>query len=388
MTENTFPFRLRRLVLAAMLVLSGWPAVTALRAEEHSGWFSDDQAEWRVYKADYGRSSALKPDISLPLEIAWKKRDARSIGNTPCAADSFVFVASRDRRLICYNRDTGRQIFLRTYKGAVSGAVNISNLKFYFTTDLPDGRVYVTDINTKHRYQNRDYGPADAAPILEKDQMFLFIQTGKVICFNPETGVRQWQAQLKGTFEYAPVFEEPYLFIPSLKGVIYKVAVENGSQVGKLDLGHTLLGDLASDGDRLYLCLSDGRVVCVDMESLQKVWEIKTGQHFFCGPSWQDGNLFLASREGNLIRLSAGDGTEKWRIRLDGVSISTPTLAGKYVFTATKSGQMAAFDRDSGERLWQNMIKEGFSASPLVYGQYVFYCSDRGSVYALRPKKD
>lgn len=386
MTTEAKPIDLRRFITVIILLT---PFLYSLaRAEEKAGWFSDDQAEWLTYKGNYGRTSSLEPDVSLPLEVVWKKKDARSIGLTPCAADSFVFVASRDRRLICYHRDTGRQVFLRTFKGAVSGAVSIRDLKLYFQTDLPDGYLYVTDINTKHKHQRRAAGPADIAPILEKDQIFLFVQTGKAACYNPETGVREWQTQLKGLFEYAPVFQEPYIYVASVQGIVYKIEVEYGRETARLDLAHTLLGDLASDGQNLYLGLSDGRIVCVGMDDLQVIWEVKTGEHLFCGPSFQDGKLYLASRDGNLLRLDSSDGKQEWKARLHGVSVCTPALAGNYVFTATKSGEMAAFDKNSGERLWQNLIKEGFSASPLVYGQHVFYCSDRGTVYALRHKEN
>jgi outer membrane protein assembly factor BamB len=379
-------FSLRRyfLMLALLMtLLSGFA-----RAEEKSGWFSDDQAEWLIYKGNYGRTSALDPDVSLPLEVVWKKKDTRSIGQTPCAADSFIFVSSRDRRLLCYHCDTGRQVFLRTFKGAISGAVIIRDLKLYFQTDLPDGYLYVTDINTKQKHQRRAVGPADIAPILEKDQIFLFVQTGKAACYNPETGVREWQTQLKGLFEYAPVFQEPYIYVATVQGVIYKIEVEYGREIGHIDLAHTLLGDLASDGKNLYLGLADGRIACVSMDDLKVIWEVRTGEHLFCGPSLQDGKLYLASREGNLLRLDSSDGAQEWKTRLHGVSVCTPTLAGDYVFTATKSGEMAAFDKNSGKRLWQNLVKEGFSASPLVYGQQVFYCSDRGTVYALRHKEN
>lgn len=370
-------------LLAAILIAG----VTDAAAFDKSNWFTDTDAAWLVHKGGYGRVSAVEPEVSLPLEMAWKKRDARSIGVTPVVADSFIFVTTRDRRLLCFNRITGDQVFRRAFKGPISGNVLIQDMKLFFQTDVPDGKVYVTEINSRRKHIERDAGPADTSPILEHNQLFLFSQRGRVTCLNTDEGYRNWHVQLEGLLEFAPVFHEPYLFIPTVKGRIYKLDAVTGSEVARLDLNHTLLGDLASNGSDLFLNLTDGRVVCVDAANLHKKWEVETNQNFFCGPAYEQETLFLASREGYLIRMSAIDGAVEWKVKLRGVSVSTPTVAGDYVFTATKNGEMAAFDKKSGERLWELRVNEGISASPLVFRDFVYYCTDRGNVYAFHPKE-
>jgi len=349
-------------------------------------FFTDLDARWTVDKANYGRTASLKPLVRLPMELAWKNRVGRSIGSTPSAADEFIFVTTKDRRIVILNRDSGERIERRIFKGGFGGSVLIQGVRMYFNTRYPDGKVYCTEINTKDKHIERKIGPAVAAPILEQGRLFLFNQTGKVLCLNAEIGFRNWETQLQDKIEYAPVYVDPYLYVPTLGGNIYKLDSSNGDRLGSLELGGHLFGDLSSDGYFLFCALASGKVVCFEPDSLKKEWEVDLGHPVFSGPVYSNGALYVSARDGWLVKLAAEDGSQLWKAKLNGIAVAPPGVTGDYVFTGTKSGEVAAFDIDSGERLWFRKIEEGLSVAPLVYKDYVYYCSDRGTVYAFHAK--
>jgi outer membrane protein assembly factor BamB len=314
-------------------------------------FFTDPEASWTVYKGDYARTSAVEADLTPPFDLAWKRKAARSIGSTPAAADTFLFVSSRDRRLICYNRITGEHEFTRTFKAAIGGSVLIQNLKLLFQTRIPDGKFYVTQINSKHRNIERDFGPCAVTPILEANQVFLFSQNGKVTCLNPDVGFKNWQQTLDGVIEYSPVFLDPSLYVPTVKGVIFKLDAASGAVTAKRKLNGTVLGDLSTDGTYIYAGAADGRVFCLETDSLRSKWESRPGFHFFSGPVSAGDFLYLSAREGWLLKLSAKDGSLVWKTRLEGISVAAPSVTPELVFTATKSGEMAAFETGTSQRI-------------------------------------
>jgi len=350
-------------------------------------FFTDLDASWTVDKGSFARTCSIEDSISVPLELSWKKKIARSIGATPSAADEFIFVSTRDRRIVILQRDSGERMARRTFKGGFGGSVLIRGLKMFFNTRVPDGKVYSMEINSKHKHIQRKIGPAVVSPILVQDQLFLFNQYGKVLCLNPEVGYRNWEHKIKGKIEYAPVFLDPYLYIPTIGGVVYKLDSATGVEICKTAPANGLiLGDLSSDGNHIFGALSDGRIFSLEPDSLKKEWEVKLEHEFFSGPVYSERALYLCSRDGWLIKLSARNGELIWKAKLGGVTVAAPSITGELAFTGTKSGDMAAFDTQSGERLWYRKINEGISASPLIYRDFVYYCSDKGTVYAFHPK--
>ena len=349
-------------------------------------FFTDINASWLVDKAGYSRTSSINPLIKVPLELAWKDRAGRSIGSTPSAADEFIFVSTRDRRIIVLERNGGGKMIKRTFKGGFGGSVLIQGTKMYFNTRAPDGKVYCTEINSKHKNIERNIGPTVVSPIIDQDRMFLFNQYGKIYSMNTDIGFRNWQSQIQGNIEYAPVYQDPYLFVSTIHGKIYKLDSTTGIEVCQTSLGSYLFSDLCSDGFYLYCSKSNGEVFCLEPDSLKKEWSVNLNRPLFSGPVFSDSSLFICSRDGWLIKLSAEDGSVLWQSALDGIAVAPPSLTGEYAFTGTKSGELAAFDSHSGQKLWSQKIEEGISASPLIYRDFVYYCTDRGTVYAFHAK--
>ena len=383
---NNFGTLCLKTLPALLALLIFLPAGEVCARKGKVRFFTDLNARWTVDKADYGRTASVKPLVRLPLELAWKNRVGRSIGSTPSAADEFIFVATRDRRIAILNRDSGERVERRSFKGGFGGSVLIQGVRMFFNTRSPDGKVYCTEINTKDKHIERKIGPAVSSPILEQGRLFIFSQSGKVFCLNAEIGYRNWETQLKGKIEYAPVYVDPFLYIPTLEGNIYKLDSSNGVRLGNLKLGGHLFGDLSSDGYFLFCALTSGKVICFEPDSLKREWEVDLGHPVFSGPVYSNGALYVCARDGWLIKLAAEDGSQLWKAKLNGIAVAPPSVSGDYAFTGTKSGDLAAFDIESGERLWSRKIEESLSASPLVYKDYVYYCSDRGTVYAFHAK--
>ncbi|HUU29111.1 MAG TPA: PQQ-binding-like beta-propeller repeat protein [archaeon] len=378
--------RLYGLVLVTAAALCSFTAGDAYAKDKRIRFFTETNARWWIDKGGFARTSSLAARIRVPLELIWNKRISRSIGATPSAAGDYIFIGTRDRRLFILERNSGQQMARRGFKGGFGGSVLIKGEQMFFNTQAPDGKVYSTEINSKHKHIQRQIGPANASPILEQNQLFLFTQLGKVLSLNPDVGYRNWQQELKGKIEYAPVFLDPYLYIPTLEGTIYKLDSVTGEVIAKNNLHGHLLSDLCSDGFYIFGALTNGKVFCLEPDSLKTKWEVQLENQFFSSPVYSEGSLFLCARAGWLVKLTAENGNFLWKTKLNGITVSAPSLTKELAFTGTKSGEMAAFYTESGERCWYRNINEGISASPLIYKDFLYYCTDNGSVYAFHPK--
>ncbi len=385
------PFRysdtkaLLALLVAALMLLST-PCVSSARSNDNDGFFKDIDTRWLLYKGDPGRTASENPQLSVPLELAWKNRIARSIGATAAAGGDYIFISTRDRRVVILERTGGERVQRRTFKGGFGGSVLIDGTKMYFNTRSPGGKVYGTDINTKKDHLERKVGAMLVSPIVNHDRLFAFTQDGQVVSINTGTGARNWKSELEGNIEYAPLYLDPFLFVPTVQGKIYKLDSSSGETVAEFAADRLLLSDLSSDGYFLFAAASDGRVFCLEPDSLKVEWQTDLNLPLFSGPVYSKGFLYQCARIGRLLKLAALDGSLVWEAKLDGVAATPPAVTDNYVFTGTKSGELAAFAVGSGEKLWEKKIKESISCSPLVYMDYLYYCTDRGTVYAFHAK--
>jgi len=379
----------RRLRITLCLVVLAQflpPGTIGAKKTRREIFFEDLNARWSAEKGGNTRNASLDAHVGVPLELSWKKRIGRSIGATPSAAEEVLFVGTRDRRLVALNRSSGERYWRKTFKGGFGGSILIFGGKLYFNTRHPGGKVYALDINFKKKHMQREIGPCNASPILAQNQLFLFAQSGKVLCLNPEIGYRNWERKLDGTIEHAPVYLDPFLFVTTVAGDIYKLDSVTGLVLNHRKLEGYILGDLCSDGVDIYAATSTGRILCLEPDSLATRWQVEPGYHFFSGPVYQENALYLTGREGWLIKLDAGNGSLLWKTDLEGVAVAAPSLTSGLVFTGTKSGRLGAYDVDSGARLWHTKLSEGISASPLIFKDFVYYCTDRGTVYAFHRK--
>ncbi len=376
------------LALLPVICLTALALAEPSRPKGNKNFFGALDAEWTAEKGGYERQASRDPAITLPLGPAWNDRITRSIGATPAAADSFIFISTRDRRVFILNYRTGRKVKEKSYKGGFGGSVLIRGPMMYFSTRVPDGRAYAVEINSGEKQLEKEIGPSAVAPILAGNQLVIFTQYGKVVSINPEEGDKNWEAQLTGKVEYAPVLLDPFLYVATLDGAVHKIDVVTGRVQASRKLEGHLLGDLASDGESIFCALVDGRVFRLDPDSLALRWQVKLDREFFSGPVVDHGSLYLSARRGKLVKLSAADGATIWEVSTGGVTVAAPSIAAGMVFIGTKTGELSAFDSRSGERVWYTRIGEGISASPLIYREYVYYCTDRGAVYAFKQQED
>ncbi len=372
------------MLMAAFLLVS--TPCDSLARKKKEGFFKDIDTRWLVYKGNQGRTASENPLLSVPLELSWKNNIARSIGATASAGGEYIFVTTRDRRMVILERTSGERIQRRTFKGGFGGSVLIEGTKLYFNTRYPDGKVYGTDINTKDDHLERKVGAALVSPIVNHDRLFTFSQNGQVMSMNTEAGFRNWKSEIKGNIEFSPLYIDPFLFVPTVQGKVYKLDSSTGETIAEFKTKGLLLSDLSSDGYFLFAAASDGRIFCLEPDSLKVEWQVDLDQPLFCGPVYSKGFLYQSGRNGRLLKLAALDGSMVWEAELNGIAVTPPAVTDEYVFTGTKSGELAAFDLESGENLWEKKIDESISCSPLVYMDYLYYCTDRGTVYAFHAK--
>jgi outer membrane protein assembly factor BamB len=103
--------------------------------------------------------------------------------------------------------------------------------------------------------------PATSSPLVLGGRVFTLNDAGVLTCGDVKDGNRLWQLRLKGPISATPVAAGSRLYCVNEKGVLQVVdaSAAEGSVVGELDLGETVLGTPAIAQRAIYV-RSDGKL--------------------------------------------------------------------------------------------------------------------------------
>lgn len=152
----------------------------------------------------------------------------------------------------------------------------------------------------------------------------------------------------------------------------------------------------ASNKGQLYLPLTSGEIVSLDVSNGQLMWKAEIGGDFSASPIADERGVYLASRSGdpdNSRQILRSTGAIRALSQSTGITLWMRTLhfpiQGGLVSSATKlfggsaDGRVYAFNKATGEILWIFQHTSAFSSYPTLLDNRLYIGSDDGTLLAL-----
>lgn len=151
-----------------------------------------------------------------------------------------------------------------------------------------------------------------------------------------------------------------------------------------------------SNNGHLYLPLTSGEIVSLDVSNGQLLWRTEIGGDFSASPIADERGVYLASRNGDpdnsrqILRstgairaLSQSTGITLWmrtlHFPIQGGLVSSPTK----LFGGSADGRVYAFNKATGEILWVFQHTSAFSSYPTLRDKRLYIGSEDGTLLAL-----
>lgn len=151
-----------------------------------------------------------------------------------------------------------------------------------------------------------------------------------------------------------------------------------------------------SNNGRLYLPLTLGEIVSLNVSNGQLVWRTEIGGDFSASPIADERGVYLASRSddpansrqilrstGAIRALSQSTGITLWmrtlHFPLQGGLVSSPTK----LFGGSADGRVYAFNKATGDILWVFQHTSPFSSYPTLHDKRLYIGSEDGTLLAL-----
>ena len=289
--------------------------------------------------------------------------------STPTVAGDLLYWGLRDGRLLALDYKTGDEVWVYKTGAAIYGAPTVVEGVLYVGSS--DGGIYVLDALTgEERWKNITENWVVASPSVDQGILVFGGQDRELYMFDANNGTLRHQVDLGSGVDNSTTIVDGIAYVATRSGTVvafdytqksaaFQKAVWNwwfqlwiwnvapipdpipGLQWARR-LRETVVGDMASDGTRLFVNTTDGVLRAFDLETGTTQWETEGLGTLYSSPIVTGDTVVQTSTDGRVYGLNVSNGEEKWRISVDGSVISSPVLAGNKLFVPTIEGRLIA----------------------------------------------
>jgi outer membrane protein assembly factor BamB len=318
----------------------------------------------------------------------------------PAVAADRVFVGnSRMAGLTVLDRNTGAELFhVDTINPVQSPAQILGDRVLVADTG---GYVYLLDWDGNTLWRYHAGGPIYREPVIHGEQILVGTSTDLLISLSLETGQWRWSFRPEETLvrnelsvlgSSRPVIHEGKVYLGLSDGRVVCLDAHNGVLQWELQIGEGRFLDVDSppvvtEEELLVVGGYSGPIVALDIETRAIAWRIDQG--IVGDLLYQYGRVYYADTEGALHCLVAADGTEEWMFKPKATKelMNSPVGSGRTLLVTLNSGQLFAVDAFAGDVLWRHEPKKsllGAGMSPTIAGRQVLVLTGDGVLRSLR----
>jgi outer membrane protein assembly factor BamB len=241
------------------------------------------------------------------------------------------------------------------------------------------------------------YGVADVQKIWTADlrpalplavgEQLLFVATEESVhALEQASGQERWSIPT-GPLAAAPVWREGWLFTSGRDGTISAWRASDGASVWRQALGSPAAAQPAIDGERLFVPLADGRLVCLRLDGAVLWTTTLVGVG---GPPFAAGErVLLGTSHPTFYSIRQEDGALEWPPHrlIHSTVVGHPVLDARAIWISTLSNKVTALSRRNGAIEWFETLPARPAEQLIVEGGQVIVPLDDGHIMAFSQKE-
>jgi outer membrane protein assembly factor BamB len=237
------------------------------------------------------------------------------------------------------------------------------------------GRVFIALQSGVHALRVKDHAEIWTQPLIADGPMaasadrLIVPSKGELHAFDAATGGVVWK-MTTGPLT-APLFVDgDWVFVASGEQLSAYKASDGSKGWTRDDIGIIEERPAVMD-EWIYVPVSDGRLVALDLASGERIWEthdvgIKPAEPLVYGD-----RVFIGSAAKRFCSFNIGTGVREWCSAIGAVIIGRPAADASNVYFVALDNQLHAHDRRDGERKWDEDLRYRPSSGPLLVGTSV-----------------
>ena len=322
-----------------------------------------DVSEYVVGEDNILPAELTKFKQTLNVKLAWSTQinaisERHESRIDPVEIDGVIFIAEPEGRVVAHDAKDGKLIWEKILPGSISGGI----------------------------------GKAEGLLLLGTDN-------ADVIALDTKNGETRWSLKVTSEILSAPLMYEHIAIVYSGDGVISAIDSRSGervwahrNRVPSLSLRGTSTPFIA--GDRVYVGLSNGKLIALDVRNGNRLWEttiaIAKGRSELerivdldGAVRMRDGVIYIASYQGRLAAVNADNGRIVWVRDLS--SYQSLEIGESELYFTDNQSRVWSLDKKSGATLWrQNKLQGRILTGPAIQSDYIAIGDYQGFIHWLK----
>ncbi|HEY7500469.1 MAG TPA: PQQ-binding-like beta-propeller repeat protein [Vicinamibacterales bacterium] len=202
------------------------------------------------------------------------------------------------------------------------------------------GQVYGLATETGDTVWSELIGPLTAPPAVAGDVVFL--ATGKQLsAHRVADGSRAWTREV-GVVEQRPVVDANRVYVPVSDGKMVALDLASGDVIWDIDVGINPTEPLVS-GDRVYFGTA-AKKFCSVRTTREEDWCFPIGAAVVGAPVTDGARVYFVALDNQLYALDRGSGNRRWKQDLRYRPSAGPSIVGTTVSAPGREAKLQAFD--------------------------------------------
>jgi outer membrane protein assembly factor BamB len=353
--------------------------------------------DWPTFRGNALQNGVAVSGLPEQLQVLWRfqpkkmnpKDQPPSFESTAAIVGDTAYIGGMDGYLYALNLNDGQEKWrykatdaIRAAPAVKGGAVFIGDLAGVFhCVDAAKG--------TSKWTFNTD-GEIIPSATFAGDKVLFGSADEFMYCLEAAGGKQVWKFRVPGgPINPSPAVVDGKSFATGCDSILHILNVDDGKEVGSVELPSQVGASPAIAGNMLYLGTMGRGVVGIDWKQAKTIWEYpgsEDGAEFYSSAAVSGDFVVLGGRDKRVHALDAKTGDVKWTFATRGRIDSSPVIVGERVFIGSKDGNLYSIDLKTGNKLWQEALGSPVTASPAVGSRKLIIGTHDGLVYCFGAK--
>lgn len=219
---------------------------------------------------------------------------------------------------------------------------------------------------------------------------FLFVcdLSGRIYCFNMQTGKSLGYYKYNGAISVAPVINKLRIyFVVNLKNESFSIFVMkdivSGKTLSEIKIEGSINNEMLKLEDGIIILSDHGELIKINFAGV-KEWSLKTKQATHCIAASDGKVIAFGNDAGELIFVSVNEGIILSRQKISDYPLASITIDYDLIFFTDASGKLFCYDYTNKKLLWQFKTGSNIRSIPVFNSKSVFVGNLSGKIYSIR----
>lgn len=295
----------------------------------------------------------------FPSAVRWTVAVPAAPAAPPVVLDGHIFVGLKTAQVVAYGVKTG----------AVAWQVDLAVDQ---SMAADDGRLFVPAGDAIHALRADTGAPVwiaaagtVTAPLLVRAGWVIAAAGSQLSAYQAADGKALWHREL-APITVRPAVDGDVLYVSITDGRLVAMDLPNGTVRWERQLGGAPAEPLAL-GDRVYVGATDKHFYCLKAASGEIDWKVRVGAEVRAAAALDDERVYFASLQNVMHALDGTNGAQQWKRGLPFRPIAGPVVTGAGVTVPGTIAEVRVFDRRTGAPRGRLALGATLATAPAIF---------------------